>query len=128
MRCYEQESDLGAYAYFSARQRIESSEDDDLSIMTCSRIRLPRKHKSPSILDCTLLVKGIEDELLDGFCHIVLCSIFCYWRKYKSRMYAVKREVSNSSNGRDIFPYDTMIESIDFQISSPDRPQIRAYV
>ena len=58
-------------AYISARQGVQCAEDDDLRVMTGSRFGVAWQDKCSRILDRTELVQGVQDKLLDCFCHIL---------------------------------------------------------
>ena len=55
--------------YITACEGVQSTQNDDLGVMGSCWFLVARENESTSIFDDTLLVEGVQDELLNCFRH-----------------------------------------------------------
>ena len=56
--------------YITARQRVQSTQNDDLRVMGSCGLLVARKNESAGVLDDALAVESVEDELLNRLRHL----------------------------------------------------------
>ena len=55
--------------YITARQRVQSTQNDDLGVMGGCRLLVAGKEEGAGVLNRALFVEGVEDKLLDRLRH-----------------------------------------------------------